>query len=187
MTLPEYIQSYFGITTDDVDQVVSFFKETTLKKGEFYVKAGHYCNQLSFIKQGYIRVFATNDKKEITQWVSTPGYFVTDLSSLIFGTTARWDLQALTDCKLHTIKKENYDRIKTVVPNWSELEKLFIAKCFLTLEDRVFSQISMTAEERYEQLFAINPSIFNEVPLQYLASMLGMTPETFSRIRAKHS
>lgn len=185
MNLPQYIQSYFGISDTDVNHVVNFFEETTLNKGNYYVKAGHYCDQLSFIQEGFVRVWAATPTKEITQWISTPGYFITDLSSLIFKTTARWNLQALTDCKLYTIKQERYNQIRDVVSNWDELEKLFIAKCFLTLEDRVFSQISMTAEERYQQLFDFNPGLFNQVPLHYLASMLGMSPETFSRIRAK--
>lgn len=185
MNLPQYIQSYFGISDTDVNNVVELFEETTLNRGEFYVKAGHYCNQLSFIQEGFIRVWANTPNKEITQWISTPGYFITDLSSVIFKTTARWNLQALTDCKLYTIKQERYSQIRDVVDNWDELEKLFIAKCFLTLEDRVFSQISMSAEERYQQLFNLNPALFNQVPLHYLASMLGMSPETFSRIRAK--
>ena len=185
MNLTQYIQSYFGISDTDVNKVVELFEETTLDKGDYYVKAGHYCHQLSFIQDGFIRVWAETPTKEITQWISTPGYFITDLSSLIFKTTARWNLQALTDCRLFTIKQEAYERIRERVSNWDELEKLFIAKCFLTLEDRVFSQISMTAEERYQQLFELNPSLFNQVPLQYLASMLGMSPETFSRIRAK--
>ncbi|WP_229239031.1 hypothetical protein [Emticicia sp. C21] len=62
---------------------------------------------------------------------------------------------------------------------------MFIAKCFTMLEDRIFSHLSMTAEERYNFFFQNNKELFNQVPLQYIASMLGMTPETFSRIRRK--
>jgi CRP-like cAMP-binding protein len=65
------------------------------------------------------------------------------------------------------------------------LEKLFIARCFIMLEDRIFTHLSMTAEERYNFFFENNKELFNQVPLQYIASMLGMTPETFSRIRKK--
>lgn len=65
------------------------------------------------------------------------------------------------------------------------MEKQFIAGCFVQLEDRVFSHLSLSAEERYDKLFENNKEIFNQVPLQYLASMLGMSPETFSRIRNK--
>lgn len=72
-----------------------------------------------------------------------------------------------------------------MVPSWHELEKLFIAKCFTILENRIFSHLSMTAEERYNNFSEHNKELFNQVPLQYIASMLGMTPETFSRIRKK--
>lgn len=185
--LEQYIKSYFGITPDDLKNVVSLFRITSLKKGEYFVKSGRYCDKLSFVQSGLLRIFASAGEKDVTQWISTKGYFVTDLSSLIFQTTARWNIQALTDCDLYTIDKGSYENIIKVVPNWHELEKLFIARCFLILEDRIFSHLSMSAEQRYNLLFANNPELFNQVPLQYLASMLGMTPETFSRIRSKRN
>lgn len=183
--LEQYIHSYFGITQAELAQVVSFFQLEELPKAEFYVKAGRYCDKLSFIQSGLMRVYASTGEKEITQWISTKGYFITDLSSMQFKTPARWNIQALSDCTLYTIHQKEYDLLQKHVSNWHELEKLFIAKCFLTLEDRVFSFLSMSAEERYELLFSFQPELFNQVPLQYIASMLGMTPETFSRIRNK--
>jgi CRP/FNR family transcriptional regulator, anaerobic regulatory protein len=65
------------------------------------------------------------------------------------------------------------------------LEKLFLVRCFTLLEDRIFSQLSLTAEERYQDFFGKNQALFNQVPLQYIASMLGMTAQTLSRIRKK--
>ncbi len=108
-----------------------------------------------------------------------------DLSSFVFQQTARWNIQALTDCELYAIDRKDYQKISQVIPRWTELEKLFIAKCFTVLEDRILQHLSMTAEERYNQLFNFNKELFNQVPLQYLASMLGMTPETLSRLRKK--
>ena len=108
-----------------------------------------------------------------------------DLSSFVFHQSARWNIQALTDCELYVIDNKDYQKIGQVFPRWTELEKLFIAKCFTVLEERVLQHLSMTAEERYNQLFNLNKELFNQVPLQYLASMLGMTPETLSRLRKK--
>jgi len=107
------------------------------------------------------------------------------LYSFNFKQRARWNIQALTDCKLYTIDKENYALLNSIVPNWVEMEKQFLASCFVTLEDRVFNHLSLNAEERYDKLFEHNKELFNQVPLQYIASMLGMSPETFSRIRKK--
>lgn len=77
------------------------------------------------------------------------GYFVTDLSGFIFDQPARWSIQALTDAEIYTIRKSEYDKIKIIIPRWPELERLFIVRCFTTLEDRIFCHLSMTAEERY--------------------------------------
>jgi len=183
--LETYINSYFGVQKEDILQIGSFFHPEPLKKGEFFTKAGRVCNKLSFHRSGLIRVFAEVDGKEITQWISTKGYFITDLSGIIFNQAGKYNIQALTDCDLYTIAKDDYNNLGRIIPKWHELEKLFIAKCFTMLEERVFALLSMTAEERYRALFQHQKELFNQVPLQYLASMMGMTPETLSRIRKK--
>jgi CRP/FNR family transcriptional regulator, anaerobic regulatory protein len=183
--LEQYIKSYFGILEEkSLQAIASLFKITTFKKGDFFLKTGSNCNRLGFVEQGFFRIFVTNPDKEITQWISSKGYFVTDLSSLVFQNTARWNIQALTECEVFVIEKKDYDNIKNVVPEWLTLEKLFITRCFTSMEDRIFSLLSLSAEERYNLLFTQNSELFNQVPLHYLASMLGMTAETFSRIRS---
>lgn len=183
--LEQSINLHFGIPKDDISKIADFFTTETIAKGDYFCKTGGICNKLSFIESGLMRIFVVDDKREVTQWISTPGYFVTDLSSLIFQNTARWNIQALTDCYVYTINRDNYNNIGKVLPQWHELEKLFIAKCFTILEDRVYTFLSMTAEERYTMLYEHNKELFQLVPQQYIASMLGMTPETMSRIRAK--
>jgi CRP-like cAMP-binding protein len=183
--LEKYIHSYFGVNKDDMSKISSFFKLVTLKKGDYFLKSGRYSDRLGFVQTGIIREFVFIDDKEVTKWISTKGYFVVDLSSFVFQQTARWNIQALTDCELYVIDSNDYQKIGKVIPRWTELEKLFIAKCFTILEDRVLQHLSMTAEERYIHLFNFNKELFNQVPLQYLASMLGMTPETLSRLRKK--
>ncbi len=185
--LEKYIQTYFGVGNDDLSKISTFFKQTTLKKGDYFLKSGRYCDKLGFVQTGIIREFVNTNDKEVTKWISTNGYFVVDLSSFVFQQTARWNIQALTDCELFIIDQKDYLQIGTVVTRWAELEKLFIAKCFTVLEDRILQHLSMSAEERYNQLFNFNKELFNQVPLQYLASMLGMTPETLSRLRKKAS
>jgi len=185
----QYIQSYFSIGTNEVAPVAELFKPRHLAKDTFFLKTGQYSCGMSFVKSGYLRVSASapNGAKEVTQWIATPGSFITDLSSLQFNTPARWNIQTLTDCELYHIGQEQYAQIGIHVPKWPELERQFLAKCFITIENRMFSQLSMNAEEHYRAWFDQYPEMFNHVPLQYIASMLGMTPETFSRIRKKLS
>lgn len=183
--LEKYIESYFGVDKNDLAKISSFFKLIKMKKGDFFLKKDRHSKRLGFVQSGILREFVSIGDKEVTKWISTKGYFVTDLSSYIFELPARWNIQALSDCEIYIIDKKDYQKIEQVVPQWVKLEKLFIAKCFIVLEDRIISHLSMTAEERYHQLFNFNQELFNQVPLQYLASMLGMTPETLSRIRKK--
>jgi CRP-like cAMP-binding protein len=183
--LEKYIQAYFGVAKEDIAKIVSFFQPVHIKKGDYFLKTGRKSDRLGFVQSGIIREYLLVDDKEITKWISTNGYFVVDLSGFYFHQPSRLNIQALSDCELYVIDAENYQKIGHRIPGWAELEKLFIAKCFTALEDRIITHLSLTAEERYHRLFNFNSDLFNQVPLQYLASMLGMTPETLSRIRKK--
>lgn len=184
--LEKYIINYFGVKEDDVSKIVTFFKPVQLKKGEYFLHKGKPSDRLAFLQSGIVREYIDVDEKEITKWISTKGYFIVDLGSFVFSQPSRWNIQALTDCELFIIDSTDYHKLSEEVPKWLELEKLFIAKCFTKLEDRVLQHLSMSAEQRFNQLFQFNKELFNIVPLQYLASMLGMTPETLSRLRKKN-
>lgn len=155
--LEKYILTYFGVNKDDLTKISSFFKPVTLKKGDYFLKTGRHSDRLGFVQTGIIREFVFIDDKEVTKWISTKGYFVVVLSSFVFQQTAHWNIQALTDTELYVIDNKDYQKIGQVIPRWTELEKLF----------------------------NFNKELFNQVPLQYLASMLGMSPETLSRLRKK--
>jgi CRP-like cAMP-binding protein len=184
--LENYIHTIFGVKQNDVSKIVTFFKPVQLKKGDFFLKTGMSANKLAFVQSGMLREFVEIEGKEITKWITSKGYFVVDLGSFVFRRSARWNIQALTDCELYLIDFIDYQKIGQAIPKWLELEKMFITKCFSILEERVLQHLSMSAEDRYRQLFQSNKELFNTVPLQYLASMLGMTPETLSRLRKKN-
>ncbi len=185
----QYIKDYFGISTQNLEPVSQLFRETRLSRGEELLRIGQYSRDLHFIQDGLMRMYAYNEsgEKEITQWIAMGGSLVTEFSCFMFNSPSRYNIQALTECSLFTISKENYDSIGQQVSNWAELDKLFVAKCFVHMENRIFSQLSMTAEEKYRKLLAESPELFQQVPLQYLASMMGMSPETLSRVRKKLS
>lgn len=183
--LESYIKTYFGIAESDLEKIASLFEPKILAKNEYFTKPGKYMVSLSFVKSGFLRVYDIVGNKDITQWISSKGEFITDLGALIFKVPARRYIQAITDCEIYSLSYTDYKKIGNVVPQWTDLEKLFIAKCFISLEDRVFSFLSNTAEERFNLLYQHNKDLFNQVPLHFIASMLGMTPETLSRIRKK--
>jgi CRP-like cAMP-binding protein len=185
--LEQYVHSHFDVTGEDLSKIASFFKPAALRKGDYFLKSETSCDKVCFIQSGFLRMYAWVEDKEVTQWVGSKGYFIADLASLTFGTPSRWNIQALTDTELQTIHKRDYNRIAESVPKWPEIEKQFIVKCFTIMENRIFAHLSMPAEGRYSVFYNHNKELFDQVPLQYIASMLGMTPETFSRIRKKHN
>lgn len=187
MEIQQYLQQYLGIPNSQLQSMAALFEAEKLQKGDFWLKQGQYGGKLSFLKAGYVHFYATapHSSKSITQWIASPGDFVADSAALFFQGPARWNIQALSPCLLYTISQENYHQIGQWVPEWPQLEKNFLARCFMTLEERVFQLLSLTAEQRYQALWDRDANLFNQVPLQYLASMMHMTPETLSRIRAK--
>jgi CRP-like cAMP-binding protein len=183
-----YISTYFGVTDiDQLNYINQLFELKEIPRGEFLLEQEKICDDLAFVENGFMRMHTLVDGNEITQWISGPGHFATELQSFIFDTPSRWNIQAISDTNIFTISKENYQRVCETIPLWNQLEKAFLIKCFTTLENRVLSHLSMSAEERYQNFETYFPDIFRSVPQSYIASLLGMTPETFSRIRKKIS
>jgi len=183
----KYLHENFNISPADCKQMAAAFKAETIRKGDFFLRSGSYCNRLSFIEQGILRIYLSQNNREVTQWMSTKNSLVSDFSSFFYRSPSIRDIQAVTDTQLLTIDHKQYMHLRKTVPAWNEFERVYVGKCFLFMESRIVDFISLTSEERYDSLFSQLPELFNQVPLQYIASMLGMTPETFSRIRKKRA
>jgi len=184
-TLISFLQHDLGIPQKLLLSITQFYKKEQISKNEFLVKSGQYCHKMCLIEKGYFRFFSYSDKKVITHWIFGKDQIVTDVSGFFLREPAKWNIQALTDTTVYTLTYANYQQLRDKIPEWDNYEKLFLIKLMSALENRVYALLSMSAEERYQYLFTADSNMFNELPLQYLASMLGMTPETLSRIRAK--
>ncbi len=185
--LKNCILSQVSIDKNSLDNILSVFEPLEINKGEFFVEAGKICRQMAFIESGYMRMYDIAEGKEITIWIGNDGKFITSLSSFIFETRSNWNIQAITDCKLYTIDRENHFKLNKTEPKWLEFDNLLLAHSFALLEKNMFSQLHTTAKQRFDRLLDEEPDLFKNVPLQYIASMLGITPESLSRLRKKVS
>jgi CRP-like cAMP-binding protein len=181
--LQSKLHQAFGTTDDQLQAVVQAFERETLTKNQFFLRRNQYCDRLSLIESGYLRIYANQNDREITQWISSPGYLITEIQSFLFGQRSRYSIQALEAATLWSISQEDYQNLDKKIQGWHNLERKFIGHCFATLENRVFALLSKPADIRYKEFFSYDPEIFNRVPLKHIASMLGMTPETLSRLR----
>lgn len=181
--LPTVLHQQLNVPRELAAEVAALFEVRRLDRREYFLRQGKAGRTLGVLLEGYLRSWSLADEREVTQWIFTPGYLVADLRSLLFDQPARYHVQALVPCRIAVLSPTDYARLHQLVPGWAESEKQFIGRCFGALEERVFSFLSLTARERYEWLHAEHPELFNRVPLQHLASMLGMRPETLSRLR----
>lgn len=181
--LKNCILSQVAIEKKSIEAILSAFEPVELKKGEFFLKSGKICRKMAFIDTGYLRMYDIVDGKEITLWIGSDSRFITSLSSFIFQTSNHWNIQAITDCKLYVINRENHFKLNKAEPKWLEFDNLLLANSFALLEKSMFSQLHTTAKQRYDNLLKEEPQLFKYVPLQYIASMLGITPESLSRLR----
>lgn len=187
--LPDLKQSlsvFFGIQApEEVQAIAAHFTPLHLEKGDYLFEVGQKVDRLIFITEGYLRIFMYHGDKEITQWVASEGYFMTDLQGFFHDQAARFYMQTLSPLEGYAISKASYEALKNSLPKWLEFERHFLIHCMGTMENRILSHLSMSAEERYAFFWEHHRPLFLHVPHQYLASMLGMTPETFSRVRRK--
>ncbi|MGL4581661.1 MAG: Crp/Fnr family transcriptional regulator [Flavobacterium sp.] len=185
MTLTTQLQHLLALSPLEASIAEDLFTTISFDKAEILISPLQHSCPLYFILSGYVRVYAIHEDKEITQWIGSPDYFMTDLSAWIFGSPIKWTIEAITPVRAVYINQNDYQKLASQVNNWHEKEKVFIAHCFEQMEQRIFQFISLSAEQRYAAFFKQLGSLFNEVPHQYIASMLGITPETLSRIRKK--
>lgn len=183
--LKKAIVETFSFTEEEFERIEGFFQPKEIQKGDFFLKEGQYVRQMGFVEEGILREYLYVNDKEVTKWFSSSGYFAVDLSGFLFEQPSKVNYQAVQDTKILSLSRADYKQISSKVARWDQLEKLFLAKCFTILENRVVAHLALSAEERYNQLFRFNPQLFNEVPLKQIASMLGMSAETLSRIRKK--
>ncbi len=166
-----------------MDDILSVFEPVKISQGEFFLKSGRNCRQMAFIESGYMRMYDIVEGKEITFWIGSNGKFITSLSSFIFETNNIWNIQAITDCKLYIINRENHFKLSKNQPKWLEFDNKLLAHSFALLEKNMFSQLHTTAKQRFQHLLSEEPDLFKHVPLQYIASMIGIAPESLSRLR----
>ena len=181
--LKDCISNQISIDKNSMDDILSVFEPVKISQGEFFLKSGRNCRQMAFIESGYMRMYDIVEGKEITFWIGSNGKFITSLSSFIFETNNIWNIQAITDCKLYIINRENHFKLSKNQPKWLEFDNKLLAHSFALLEKNMFSQLHTTAKQRFHNLLNEEPELFLNVPLQYIASMIGITPESLSRLR----
>lgn len=158
-----------------------------LNKGQMLVTAGAVCTNLYLIRKGVLRSYIKDDKKEITTWISGEQELATCITSFGLQQPARENIQALEDCELSTLSFEDLQYLYDNFPEANIVGRKLLEKYYRDAEERAFIARLMEATSKYKHFIATKAELLNRVPLKFIASYLGMTLETLSRIRSKLS
>lgn len=183
-SLEKTIKSILSISESDLEYMLSLFKPLALKKEEYFLEVGKRCNQVAFIKAGMLRIFYPNDKGvDTTCYFSLPNEFVTSFSSFTTQTPSTENIQALLPTELLVISKEDLEKLYSKIPATQEFGRKAAENLAIILEKRISLFLNNTADERYQYLLRDKPVLIQTVPLQYLASYLGISAQHLSRLR----
>lgn len=147
------------------------------------MKAERAEKNIYFIKKGVVRAFSPQDGQEITFWFGEEGETVLSMRSYVENKKGYENIELLEDCRLYKLKTEDLNRLYNqdiYIANWG---RKLAEKELLKIESRILSSQLLSAKERYERLMRDSPSLLQRVPLKYIASYLGMTQVSLSRIR----
>lgn len=163
----------------------NFTLHKQLDEGDFFLQEGQVCRHLTLITAGLFRYFYHTEQGEVTRWISFEGDFMTSLASFIKEKPAVENIQAIKPAELWMMPKTVWVNLYEKHPFLQRFWLKTIEYNYIGMEERVFHQIALSAEQRYQWMLENYPRFNKEVPAKYIASMLGITPRHLSRIRAK--
>ena len=159
-----------------------------LKKRQFFLQEGDVCKYAGFVSSGCLKTY-TIDKSgdEHVFQIALEGWWISDMYSHLTGEPANFNIEALEDCELVVMDKEAREKILKEVPGYERFHRILLENNYVATQRRVNSMLSSSAEERYLAFIEKYPQIVQRVPQLVIASYLGITAESLSRIRKQLS
>ena len=184
INMENLLRSYQLFSEAEIKSIVPYLRFRHLEKGDYLIKAGKICTELAFVQHGLLRSYYTKDDgEEITYCFTFENTLMTAYSSLITGLPSPENIQALMPTELWVLQKKDLEALAQQSINWVILQKRLAEQQYVELENRIFSYQKEKASKRYQDLLLAQPHYLQQIPLQYLASYLGITRRHLSRIR----
>lgn len=183
----KFIDTISPLNDVDWNFFSSKLKEVKLKKNTVLLKVGKTENYISFISKGIVRLYVPRETSDLTFGFSFENEFVTAYDSLLTQTPSEYQMETLTETILWQISKSDLQEVYKKTKNGNIIGRKMAENLFLIKSKRELSLLSKNAEERYLALFTNRPNLLKQIPLKYIASYIGVTPQALSRIRKRIS
>lgn len=185
LNLIKYIRRYIDISETEFEVFYSYLKPKKLKKKDFLLKAGKICKSRYFITKGCIRLYYMNAKgyEQIIHF-GIDNWWITDYESLINKTPSKLFIQATENTEILDLPQGTFDELCLKLPKIERLFRIIMEKTYIASQKRIEYMFNLSGEELYHKFISTNPDFAQRVPQYMIASLLGMTPEFISKIRA---
>ncbi|MGL5892427.1 MAG: Crp/Fnr family transcriptional regulator [Bacteroidia bacterium] len=183
-TLRKFIESYTSIPTDEWETIFACFEKRVIEKDELILQEGNVCRHLYFIESGLLRFYINKEGNDITKFFTESPYFFTSQSSFNSQKPANENIQAI---EKSVVWQVTYNQVNELykLESWTTFARKIIQEVQFFTEEILEELQTETAEFRYEKMQKNNPELLQRIPLKYLASYLGIAPQSLSRIRKK--
>jgi len=159
----------------------------SFRKGKLLLKAGEICEYIYFVQKGAVRGFIKEGKKDITTWITAENEVVSSISALDVREPAFENMQAIENCELLALTYADFQDLYIKFPEFNIVARKVLQKYYQDAEGRAFIARLTNAENKYRLFITMYGHLANRIPLKYIASFLGITIETLSRVRKKLS
>ena len=183
--LIEKIKTYVPLSVDDEGIARTLFHKKALKKGEHLLKAGDVCRYIFFIETGLVRYYINNDGVEQTNYFNKENEFVCDYISFLPQTPSYVNIQALEDTTIWVISYVGMQQFYNEVKAGERFGRLAIEQVFVSVISQIGSLYTDSPETRYAKFLSEYADIAQRIPQYYIASYVGIKPQSLSRIRKR--
>lgn len=182
------IREKVALTPTEMELCKTFFIPKKLRKKQSLLQEGDVCIYNAFVEKGILRSYSIDEKgnEHIVQF-AIEGWWITDLASFLTNSNSIHTIEALEDSELLLLTTEARDALMNQIPMFERYQRVLLQNAYIANQARINSALTETAEDKYLNLGKAYPGIVKRVPQHMLASYLGLTPETLSRVRKQIS
>jgi CRP-like cAMP-binding protein len=184
----KYLADKVTLTDQEFELIesVSVFKK--LRRRQYFLQEGDVCLSSAFVCKGFLRYYYIDKKgQEHIMQFAPENYWTGDRESMDSGLPSKYNIDAIEDSEILLLKKEDFEMIRKTIPAFNDFVNESLKKNLVFLHERIHVGLSLSAEEKYGNFISKYPSISNRVPLHMIASYLGVSAETLSRVRSQSS
>ncbi len=180
----DYLTSNIDTDKEILSQLLERCQRKSYKKGSFLIFSGDPCNSIFFVEKGLLRQYSIDEKgKEHILHFAPEGWLLNDRESMHFNMPSKYNIEALEDTEVFILDQAIMDALETEIPAFATFNNELLNNHIRQLQKRITLLLSATAEERYLSFIKMYPNILLRVPQSMVASYLGITPESLSRVR----